>query len=33
MLICLGGEGILGLHDLQIMPLKPGWMEYVIGLD
>jgi hypothetical protein len=28
MLICLGDESILGLHDFQIMPLKPGWREY-----
>jgi hypothetical protein len=28
MLICLGGGGILGLHDLRIVPLKPGWREY-----
>jgi hypothetical protein len=23
MLICLGDGGILGLHDLRIVPLKP----------
>jgi hypothetical protein len=32
MLICLGGEGILGLHDLRIVPLKPGWREYYLHL-
>jgi hypothetical protein len=29
MQICLGGGGILGLHDLWIVPLKSGWREYV----
>jgi hypothetical protein len=24
----LRNEGILGLHDLRIMSLKPGWREY-----
>jgi hypothetical protein len=31
MLICLKGEGILGLHDIRIMPLKPGWREYMVS--
>jgi hypothetical protein len=26
--MCLGGGGILGLHDLRIVPLQPGWREY-----
>jgi hypothetical protein len=33
MLICLGGGGILGLHDLRIVPLKPGWREYICILN
>jgi hypothetical protein len=30
MLICLEDGGILGLHDLRIMPLKLGWREYYL---
>jgi hypothetical protein len=28
--MCLRGGGILGLHGLRIVPLKPGWREYMI---
>jgi hypothetical protein len=29
MLICLKDRGILGLHDLRIVPLKLGWRKYI----